>query len=463
MSSDLRIFGSPAACPPKRDARRRKPAVGPCSVTVTSALKVLIATDSFPPACGGSGWSTYELARGLRARGHHVIVVQPRPGTRAGVRERAYDDLRVLEFGAPAPALPYVRNYFKNERLHARLADFLHTVARREGADLIHGQHVLTGLPAIAAAGRAGIPSVCTVRDYWPVCYWSDLIHTSDPEAPLCPGCSAGMMTRCIRPRAGAAWPLALPMIPYMRANLRRKREGLAAASAIVAVSTTIAADLRARAPEVAGTRLETIPNPVDIAALRARARDTAPVAGPYALYLGKLAPNKGTSLLVPTIERAGLDWPLVIAGDGSDRPAIEDAARRSSRDVRLVGWIDQDATAAWMAHASMLLFPSRGPESLSRVLIEASALGVPIAAIDTGGTPDVVVHERTGLLSRTAEDFARDVRRLREDGGLRERLGLAAREHAAALFDAPAVVARVEALYGDLLQPRAAAEERGA
>jgi glycogen synthase len=434
------------------------------SVTVTSALKVLIATDSFPPNCGGSGWSTYELARGLRARGHHVTVVQPRPGTPAEVRERSHDDLCVLEFGAPAPALPYVRNYFKNERLHARLARFLFDVARLERADLVHGQHVLTGLPAIAAARRAGIPSVCTVRDYWPVCYWSDLIHTSDPEAPLCPGCSAGMMTQCIRPRAGAAWPLALPMIPYMRANLRRKREGLAGASAIVAVSSTIAADLRARAPEIAGTRLEIIPNPVDIAALRARAREAAPpMAGPYAVYLGKLAPNKGTSLLVPAIERAELDWPLVIAGDGPERAAIEAAARRSNRDVRLVGWIDQDAAAAWMAHASMLLFPSRGPESLSRVLIEASALGVPIAAINTGGTPDIVIHDRTGLLSLTADGFAQDIRRLHEDAGLRERLGLAAREQAAAQFDAPAVVARIEALYVDLVQAPAGAEERGA
>jgi glycogen synthase len=433
-------------------------------VTVTSALNVLIATDSFPPACGGSGWSTYELARGLRARGHHVTVVQPKPGTPAEIRERSHDGLRILEFGAPAPAAPYLRNYFKNERLHRRLAAFLADVARREGADLIHGQHVLTGLPAIAAARRAGVPSVCTVRDYWPVCYWSDLIHTVDPEGPLCPGCSAGMMTRCIRPRAGTAWPLALPMIPYMRANLRRKREGLAAASAIVAVSTTIAADLRARAPEIAGTRLEVIPNPVNIADLRARARGTAPpIAGPYALYLGKLAPNKGTSLLVPTIERANLDWPLVIAGDGPDRAAIEEAARRSNRDVRLVGWIDQAATAAWMAHAAMLLFPSRGPESLSRVLIEASALGVPIAAINTGGTPDIVLHERTGLLSLTADAFARDVRRLRDDAGLRGRLGLAAREQAAAQFDASAVVERIEALYLDLRQATSAAEARGA
>ena len=60
-------------------------------------------------------------------------------------------------------------------------------------------------------------------------------------------------------------------MIPYMRANLGRKRRGLAAADAIVAVSTTIASDLRARAPEIRDTRLEIIPNPVDIAALRRR------------------------------------------------------------------------------------------------------------------------------------------------------------------------------------------------
>jgi glycosyltransferase involved in cell wall biosynthesis len=245
-------------------------------------VNVLLATDAFPPLCGGSGWSTYEFARGLRARGHGVTLVQPRPGAPRGVREREYDGLSVREFGAPAPPLPYVRNYFKNERLHAALADFLAGVIASEHIDIVHGQHVLTGLPAIAAAHRAGVPAVCTVRDYWPVCYWSDLIHTSAAEGPLCPGCSAGMMTQCVRPRAGALWPAALPMIPYMRRNLARKRTGLAAADAIVAVSSTIARDLRARAPEIAHTRMAIIPNPVDIDSLRARAaRSAPPLAGP--------------------------------------------------------------------------------------------------------------------------------------------------------------------------------------
>jgi glycogen(starch) synthase len=418
-------------------------------------MRIVLATDAFPPVCGGSGWSTYELARGLRSRGHTVTIVQPRPRTPRGVRETTYDGLRVLEFGAPAPPIPYVRNYFKNEKLYADLGGFLTGLVARDGIDLVHGQHVMTSVPSVIAARRSSIPAVCTVRDYWPVCYWSDLIHTTEGLA-LCPGCSAAMMTRCVRPHAGALWPAALPMIPYMRANLTRKQRGIAGADAIIAVSSTIANDLRSRSPGIAAARIEIIPNAVNVAALRERAATIAPpLPGPYALYLGKLAPNKGTGNLVGIIERAGLDWPVVIAGDGPERDKVAAGAAQSDHDIRMVGWVDQRAATAWMGHASMLIFPSRGPESLSRVLIEASALGVPIAAMSTGGTPDIVVDEETGLLSATPEELADDIRRLRGDAELRARLGAAARLHAENHFDAPAIVERVERLYIDLTKRR--------
>jgi glycogen synthase len=414
-------------------------------------MNVLLATDAFPPVCGGSGWSTYELARGLRARGHGVLVVQPRAGTQETVRDAAYDGLRIIEFGTAAPHVPFVRNYYKNERLRTRLSAFLAHLIPRERIDIVHGQHVMTCLPSIDAAHSAGVPAVCTVRDYWPVCYWSDLIHT-DEGSSLCPGCSAVMMTRCIRPRARAAWPLALPMIPYMRANLARKRAGLAGADAIAAVSSAMAADLRARAPELTGRRIEIIPNPVDVTDLRRRAAAaTPPLPGPYALYLGKLAPNKGTSHLIDVVRNAELDWPLVIAGDGPDREVVAASAAQSGKDIRLTGWVNQETATAWLAHASMLIFPSRGPESLSRVLIEASALAVPIAAMSTGGTPDIVVNGETGLLSRTPETLARDVARLRNDEPLRQRLAAAASRRAEALFDAAAIVGRFERLYLEL------------
>jgi glycogen synthase len=413
-------------------------------------MKVLLATDAFPPVSGGSGWSTFELARGLRRRGHDVLVVKPRPGGHRVLARTTYDDFPVIEVGAPAPAVPYVRNYFKNERLYASLTESLVGLIGRERIEIAHGQHVLTCLPSIQAAHRTGIPGVCTVRDYWPVCYWSDLLHTRD-EASLCPACSAGMMTQCIRPRAGLAWPAAVPMIPYMRRNLRLKRQGLARADAVIAVSSTLAADLVARAPELAVTRLETIPNPVNIEDLHARrAASRRPLAEPYVLYLGKLAPNKGASHLLEVADRAGLPWPLVIVGDGPDRPALEAAARQSGRQVRFAGWVDQAQAAAWLAHADILLFPSRGPESLSRVLIEASALGVPIAAMNTGGTPDIVEDEVTGLLSATPGELADDLRRLLADPALRNRLGAAAMERAKR-FDSHVVVERIERLYVDL------------
>ena len=410
-------------------------------------MNILLATDAFPPISGGSGWSTFELARGLRARGHSLVIVRPRPGARRGVAETSYGGFRVVEAGAPAPDVPFVRNYFKNERLYPWLAEVIAGIIARERIDIAHGQHVLTCLPAVAAAHRQGIPAVCTVRDYWPVCYWSDLIHTREGSA-LCPGCSAGMMVQCIQPRAGAAWPAALPMIPYMRRNLARKRQGLAAADAIIAVSSTIAADLRRRAPELQAARMHVIPNPVDVAGLRQRAAaSVAPLAGPYALYLGKLAPNKGTVHLPDVVQRARLEWPLIVAGDGPERTALEAAAARGGRDIRFTGWLDQEAATAWLAHASVLVFPSRGPESLSRVLLEASALGIPIAAMHTGGTADIVEDEVTGLLSATPDALADDLRRLIEDPALRARLGAAARERAQR-FDAGAVVERVEQVY---------------
>jgi glycogen synthase len=415
-------------------------------------MRILLATDAFPPVCGGSGWSTYELARGLRSRGHAVLVVQPRPGVR-GVRESSFDDFRVIEFGVKAPAIPYVRNYFKNEKLFADLAKYLTALVARERIDIIHGQHVMTSVPSVLAAHRSSVPAVCTVRDYWPVCYWSDLIHTSDGLS-LCPKCSAGMMTRCVRPHAGSLWPLTLPMIPYMRANLIRKQRGIGDADAIVAVSSTIAADLRVRSAEIAAARVEVIPNAVDVTALRQRAViSTPPLTGPYALYLGKLAPNKGTTNFVQVIERSRLDWPVIVAGDGPERDGIARDAARSGRDIRFVGWVDQPTATAWLAHATLLLFPSRGPESLSRVLLEASALGVPIAAMNTGGTPDIVLDRQTGLLSRSFDELADDIRRLRDDADLRRRLGAAAQIHAETHFDVSVVLPRIERLYHDLLR----------
>ena len=42
---------------------------------MSTPLRILVVTDAFPPVCGGSGWSTWELTHGLVSRGHHVEVL----------------------------------------------------------------------------------------------------------------------------------------------------------------------------------------------------------------------------------------------------------------------------------------------------------------------------------------------------------------------------------------------------
>jgi glycogen(starch) synthase len=424
---------------------------------MSAPLRVLIVTDSFPPLCGGSGWSTWELVRGLLARGHQVEVVKVDARSRSGVFERQYEGIRVTQFCRHATNIPLARNFVKNERLWRDLADYLASRLAKDGIDIVHAQHVMSTVPSVRAAATSGTPVVATVRDYWPVCYWSDLIY--DPTAPdLCPECTVTMMTRCVRPRAGAAFLAAWPVIPYMRANLATKRQTLARAGAVIAVSHAIARDLKRRAPELGTTPIYTIPNPVDMTRLdEIHAGAPAPMTGPYVLYAGKLATNKGVQFLIEAYARAQLRWPLVIAGEGPLRSTLEEDARARQIDLRILGWLGRTETLSWMRHATMLAFPSYGPESLSRVLIEAAALAVPIAAMDTGGTRDILHAGTTALLSTDPEGFAADLARLAADARLRAELGLAARQDVRARFAAPSIVEQIERVYRSLLLPIAA------
>ncbi len=89
----------------------------------------------------------------------------------------------------------------------------------------------------------------------------------------LCPECSAGMMTRCVRPHAGAAWPLALPMIPVHARQPPAEALGPGRRRCHHRGQHDNRRRSRARAPEIAATRLEIIPNAVDVAGLRSKAR----------------------------------------------------------------------------------------------------------------------------------------------------------------------------------------------
>jgi glycogen(starch) synthase len=415
---------------------------------MAAPLGILLVTDSFPPGSGGSGWSTFELARQLRRRGHRISVVHVVPGDTTGIEASHYDDIAVTRYHIRVPNVPALRNVLKNERLWSHLTRYLVTRCTTDPVDLLHAQHTMTTVPTVRAAAALGVPSVATVRDYWPVCYWSDLIIDAT-QPGLCPSCTVAHMRTCTRGRSGSLGPLSWALIPYMRKNLAVKRRTLAQADAVIGVSSVITADLLARAPELDPARVCTIPNPVNMEDLVVTPR---PSDEPCVLYAGKLAINKGVQFLLPALDAAGITAPLVVVGDGPLRETLAADAVRRGRIVHWLGWRDRTEVLDLMRRAQLLAFPSYGPESLSRVLIEASALGMPIAAMDTGGTRDILEHEVTGLVSDTPDGFARDLARLAGDAALRGTLGAAAARHARDRFEASQVVGRVEAVYRQVL-----------
>jgi glycosyltransferase involved in cell wall biosynthesis len=115
-----------------------------------------------------------------------------------------------------------------------------------------------------------------------------------------------------------------------------------------------------------------------------------------------------------------------------------------------LRGWAEREDVLRALARATALVFPSLWPEPLSRVLLEALALGTPLAAMDTGGTREIFAGTESGLLVKDADALADAVGRLAGDDALRARMVEAARERARA-FSPPVLVPRYEAVYRSL------------
>jgi glycosyltransferase involved in cell wall biosynthesis len=149
-------------------------------------MRILLATDVFPPRSGGSGWSTYYLGRALAARGHTVQVVRPRflgaevAGGQPQVHGVEYEGLPVFELHVPRGRGPVQRLWGREVVAPRRYAQLVGEVARRMNAELVHAQHTLSVPAAVGAADaarRAGrrLPVVSTVRDYWPLCIYSTM------------------------------------------------------------------------------------------------------------------------------------------------------------------------------------------------------------------------------------------------------------------------------------------------
>ena len=148
-----------------------------------------------------------------------------------------------------------------------------------------------------------------------------------------------------------------------------------------------------------------------------------------------------------------GLVALLVIVGDGPYRPVIEEKVQELglAEKVRLVG--HQEWIPDWLALMDAFVLASYAHEGVPQSLLQALAMGKPVVATRTGGIPEVIIPEETGLLAspRDSRALARAMSRLARDASLRERFSQQGPQ-VASLFSLDRMADALEALYAEIM-----------
>ncbi len=132
----------------------------------------------------------------------------------------------------------------------------------------------------------------------------------------------------------------------------------------------------------------------------------------PRLLFVGQLIRGKGADLLLKTLSLLTVDFQAIIAGDGFDRPWLEEMATKLSlqEKVQFVGWVRE--TEKLYLESDLLILPSRWQEPFGLVGLEAAAHGLPVVAFDLGGCREYLQSGINGLLLPPGEvtEMARQI-----------------------------------------------------
>lgn len=150
---------------------------------------------------------------------------------------------------------------------------------------------------------------------------------------------------------------------------------------------------------------------------------------GGYALFVGRLSPEKGLATLLDAWDLSKNLMPLKIVGDGplaamvrgraAANPNIEWLGRRPTSEVLRI-----------MSDAAYLVIPSQWYECCPKTLIESLAVGTPIVASRLGAMAEMIEHSVTGLhfTPGDAQDLAVQVLRFDAEPQLARTMRIAAR-----------------------------------
>jgi glycosyltransferase involved in cell wall biosynthesis len=123
--------------------------------------------------------------------------------------------------------------------------------------------------------------------------------------------------------------------------------------------------------------------------------------SGGYALYVGRLSPEKGLEALVRLWGDVAPGFRLRIIGSGP----LAALANDSPANIEWLGWQSHEQVLAAMKDATFLVFPTRCYEGFPMVLLEAMATGLPVIATALGSVPELIHQRENGLLVPAGRD----------------------------------------------------------
>jgi glycosyltransferase involved in cell wall biosynthesis len=333
----------------------------------------------------------------------------------------------------------------------------LTSVLAAERPDIVHVHNTFPSLsPSVyAAANAAGVPVVQHLHNARLVCIDPCLVR----DGRVCTDCVGrripwpGLVHRCYRGSIAESGVAAAVQVAHHSLGTWARRVDL-----FLPVSAWLR-DLLVDSGAVPASKVLVCHSALDPdPGLRPAPRPDRPDGG-YALFAGRLAPEKGLDTLLEAAARVR-HLPVKIAGEGPERALLETMVRRLELDhVELLGQVDRPRLLDLLRGARVAVVPSLG-DALNMSAVEAAASGVPVVGSLCGGIPEVVADGVTGHLVAPGDPAAL-ASRLAEAAAEPERMwemGAAGRVHFEERFTATVFGDRLLTAYATAISNAAAA-----
>jgi len=369
---------------------------------------------------------------------HPISVLHFTNGpTRGGAEEHILTLLRGLD-----------RRYF---RLHLVCAP---EVAEKMRPDVPSDVELIPLLLRKPNQARAALRFIQIVRSRKIEILHSHLFYSSLFASPL--GALAGVPVVVETPHVRELWRKGI------KANFVVDRTVARSLDAVIAVSYANAEYL-IKSKGLPARKIHVIHNGCDIRRFSPsgdpsayRAAQGIAATDPAIVVLARLEPQKGHSFLLNALPQVVAEFPhlqVILVGDGALRADLEMHVRELKLEANVVFAGYQSNPMQWLSIADFTVLPSLY-EGLPLVAIESLAAGKTVIATAVDGSPEVVVHEKTGLLVPPGDpqSLATAVLRLLRDEGLRQRLGDMGKDFVLENFTQERQVSRTEDLYFKLL-----------